>query len=456
MQIQKINEDKQKIITISLITSDKFCEKIIPIFLDNTDVIYKSFNNFNRIVINWCLEYYKKYNKAPHSQIQDIYNSKKKQLNDDEQDLIKQLLLHLSEKYEREENFNEQYVIDQAKLYIREVNLDILQKEITELKKQDKIEDAEHLVLSYTKIDKETEKRQTTNIFADIDFAKKICEFELNKNMGDRLFKLPGDLGKDLEEIYRTDFVTFAGFGKVGKSFMCRRVAEICACDYGLNVLVFNLEMSHEKYVRNFYQSLSNQIKQKEEKIITIPYFEEQNSKFIIRYKKYRKQGLSAKIIEDKLKLTKIKTKGNIIVESFPSNTLHFNKCVKVLDDYLLKGFVTDVLIIDFLDNLKSFYKGEFRHQIEDKWVSARRLAQEKHIAIVTVTHTSKETLKGNVTPANLTEDYRKYLYITCGIGINQSPLEKEKQYSRLNIIANRDGDYSLNRFYISLECKYI
>ena len=115
MKIEKIKNDKQKIIIISLIVSDKFCEEIIPILQDNMELIYKSFDSFNTIIINWCIEYYVSYNKAPHNHIQDIYNANKNKLNEDEQELIKKLLQHLSDKYERDENFNEQYVIDQAK-----------------------------------------------------------------------------------------------------------------------------------------------------------------------------------------------------------------------------------------------------------------------------------------------------------------------------------------------------
>ena len=457
LQITKINEDKQKIITISMIVSDRFCENIAPIFHQNNEIIYKNFTSFNRIIINWCIEYYNKYNKAPHNHIQDIFNSKKNQLKEEEQELVKKVLVYLSDKFERDENFNENYVIDQAKLFIREVNLNSLQEQINEAKKNNDIDQAEYLVLTYEKLEKETEKRQTTNILKDIDKAKEICDFELNQNADDRLFKLRGDLGKDLGWIYRGDFFTFAGRGKIGKSYNLREVAEIAAFDYGLTVFVFNLEMNHSKYVRNFYQSIANEIKEKEEKEIRMPYFKEnEQGKYEIKYKSYNKKGLSGRNIEQKLKLTSVRTKGNIIIESFPSNTLYFNKIIKILDDYLLQGIVGDLLLIDFLDNTKTLYKGEFRHGIDDKWVNGRRLAQEKHIAVGTVTHTNISTFKTNVEPGKLSEDNRKYNHITHGIGINQLPEEKRNQYSRLNIIANRDGDFSPDRFYISLECRDI
>lgn len=454
--IQKIQDDKQKIITISLIVSDKFCDEIIPIFIQNKDLIYKSFDAYNQMVINWCIEFYEKYNKAPHQHIQDIFNSKKRSLQDDIRSLIKKLLLYLSDKYERDTNYNEAYVIDQAKLFIREVNLNELKKEINEAQKNGDIDKAEYLIMSYDKIDKETEKRQTTNILNDMDKIKEVCSFDLNKNKEDRLFKFRGDLGKDLGWIFREDFFIFCGFGKIGKSFHLRQSAYIPCFDYGLNVFIFNLEMSHNKYVRNFYQDIANEIKYREKKEIKIPFFNKRDDQYFIDNTFLNKKGLDIKVVENKIKLTKIKTKGNIIVESFPSNTLTFQKCVKILDDYLLQGIVCDVLLIDYLDNMKSYYKGDYRHGLDDKWVNIRRLAQEKHISVGSVTHTNTSTLKGDVEPGKLAEENRKYNHVTHAIGINQLPHEKRQQYSRLNIIANRDEDFDIKKFYISLECRDI
>lgn len=456
MKIEKISDDKQKIITTSLIISDEFCEKIIPIFLSNKDILYKNFTSCNYTIITWCIDYYKNYQKAPHQHIKDIFDSKKDIMKSEEKSLIKKTLSYLSSRYEREEKFNENYVIDQAKLYLREVNLGLLTKNIEEAKKNGDIDRAENLVLTYSKFEQQTEKRQTTSLFHDIDKIKQVCDYQLDHNIDNRLFKLRGDIGKDLGWIYREDFFTFASFGKKGKSFYLRETAIEAAINYGLNVLIFNLEMSHNKYVRNFYQNVSKEVRDSKE-FVRLPYFEEtDNKKYNIEYMDVKKKGLSSKIVESRIKKLKIKTKGNIVIESFSSNTLTFRKCVKILDDYLLQGFVCDVLLIDFLDNLGTEFKGDFRHQIDSKWVNTRRLAQEKHIAIGTVTHTNIATSKGNVEPGKLSEDNRKYNHITHAIGINQLSHEKDQQYTRLNIIANRDEDFNPNKFYISLECRDI
>lgn len=456
MNIEKIDNNKQKLLLTYLIISDKFIEEIYPILEEHKNIIYSNFNSFYKTVLIWCMEYYQKYMKAPNKHIQEIYNDKRQTLELEDQELIGNFLQHLSNKYQ-EENINEKYILDLSLKYLREINLDILQKQITVCKNENKIDEAENLVLTYNKLDRQTEIKQETNLFEDIETAEEICNWTLNTNTDERLFKLKGDLGEKLDWIYREDFFSINGVNKIGKSFYLREIGLICV-EYGLNVVIFNLEMSHKKYLRNYYQNLSAEIKNISEEAvkIKIPYFEQTNEKYTIKYSEVKKYGLSGRKIKGVFRKEKIKTKGGLILRSFPSNTLTFQKMSKCLDEYALQGFVADVVLIDFLDNLKEFNVKEHRHAINEKWTNARRLAQEKHIAVGTVSHTNKTTNKRNISKGDSVEDIRKEAHVTHMLGLNQLPEDKEKQVMRINILHNRDEDANEKEFFISLECRAI
>lgn len=460
MKIQKIENNKQKLIIISLIVSDKFCDRIIPILMQNKDLIYQTFTDFYKIVLRWVIDYYNNYSKAPHNHIKEIYDDKKKVLDEDEQGLISQFLQHLSDQYEREDNYNENYVIDQALKYLREVNLNILQKKINDAKETNNIDEAEKLILTYNKLDEITEIKQETFLFQDIDKAVEVCNYKPEDNP-DRLFKFPGDIGNKIGWIYRGDFFSFVSPAKRGKSYYLRETALIAAMYYGLNVIILNLEMSHNKYTRNFYQNITGEVKKysgdKKIKKVRVPYFEEgRNNKFDIKYEELNKYGLTGKKVRNIFRRSKIKSRGEILIRSFPSNTLIFQKLNKVLDDLVLKGFVPDLILIDFLDNMKVYEKGEHRHSIDTKWTNARRLAQEKHLAVGTVSHTSKKNFKVDIGQGDVNEDYRKENHVTHMIALNQTPEEKEKQVLRMNILHNRDEDFNPKEFFVSLECRDI
>ena len=457
MEIEKIEDNKQKLIIISLIVSDKFSEKIIPIFIENKELIYQTFNNYYRIILKWCIDYYNKYNKAVHKHIEDVFFDNKNILSKDEYDLIEKLLIHISNKYEREKNYNEDYVIDQSLKYLREINLNILENKIKTAKKENNIDEAENYIFSYNKLEKLTEVKQETFLIQDVEKAIEVCNFVQNEDKNDRLFKLSGDIGKKLGWIYREDFFSLVAPAKRGKSFYLREIALLCL-SFNLRVIIFNLEMSHSKYLRNFYQNITGEIKYLQEdvdsKIIKIPFFEKEDDKYIIKYKELEKKGLNGKKIRSLLKRKKIESRGEILIRSFPSNTLTFPKINQILDNCLLNGFVADVILFDFLDNIRDLNRSEHRHSIDFKWNSARRLAQEKHVAVGTVSHTSRKNFKQDLNQGDVNEDYRKENHVTHMIGLNQTSEEKNLQFTRLNILHNRDEDFNPSEFFVSLECR--
>lgn len=212
-KIEKIENEKEKIIMTGLIVSDEYCNQIVPIFQRNTEIISEIFSSFSKIVCRWCLDYYKKYKKAPKKLIQKIFDQKKEIEDIDQIDLIEEFLTNLSDNYSRQDNFNEQFIIDQSVKYLREVSIKNLELKIKICRKNGNIDEAEKLVNQFKEINKDTKNYEVVDFLEDDEEIK-----EALYKKEDRLFKLPGDLGKLLGYFLRGDLISFIAPGKRGKS----------------------------------------------------------------------------------------------------------------------------------------------------------------------------------------------------------------------------------------------
>lgn len=211
-KIEKIENEKEKIIMTGLIVSDEYCNQIVPIFQRNTEIISEIFSSFSKIVCRWCLEYYKKYKKAPKKFIQKIFDQKKEIEDIDQIDLIEEFLTNLSDNYSRQDNFNEQFIIDQSIKYLREVSIKNLELKIKICRKNGNIDEAEKLVNQFKEINKDTKSYEVVDFLEDDEEIK-----EALYKKEDRLFKLPGDLGKLLGYFLRGDLISFIAPSKRGK-----------------------------------------------------------------------------------------------------------------------------------------------------------------------------------------------------------------------------------------------
>ncbi|MBT9138972.1 MAG: hypothetical protein DDT31_01552 [Syntrophomonadaceae bacterium] len=108
--------------------------------------------------------------------------------------------------------------------------------------------------------------------------------------------------------------------------------------------------------------------------------------------------------------------------------------------------FAPDVIVIDYADILASDYKGEFRHQENEKWKALRRLSQSRKCLVITATQTDTDAYKKkSITLDNFSEDKRKYAHVTGMLTLNQTPEEKEAGTMRLNWLLLRDGEFGGN-----------
>ena len=111
--MEKPDKFIERKILIGLIVSDDFISAIAPIWS-----IHYMEASTAKLLSSWCVDYFKKYNKAPFRDIEGIFTEKiKKGMHKDDIEYISEILESLNEEYEDGGNFNSDYRVDQTKQY---------------------------------------------------------------------------------------------------------------------------------------------------------------------------------------------------------------------------------------------------------------------------------------------------------------------------------------------------
>jgi hypothetical protein len=210
---KKVENDIERQLLIGLITSDVVCRDVIPA-LQNVRILK---SEYIATVIGWIREYYQTYKEAPHQQIEQIYNEKKAQVNEDQQDLISILLSSLSDTYEEEEESNPNYLIDIALEYIEERNLLYLSEVIKQKVEKKDLKGARKELSNYKKVARSTSQWVNPLSIEEVNRAMTAEE--------DALFKYPEKLGQMIGDFYRGDLVAFLAPVKRGKTWMLMETA---------------------------------------------------------------------------------------------------------------------------------------------------------------------------------------------------------------------------------------
>ena len=192
-------------IIISFITSTEFHKNLQGIW---NSTLFES--STAKIISTWCQEYFDKYHKAPGKTLESIFYKKVKQgLQKDLAEEIEQdILPGLSEEY-TEEELGVEYMTEQAIAYFSERKLLQHADQIRKLVENNKLRDAEKLVLSYKLID--DPKAKLSNHILSVEEIR-------NKKIEKPLLLMSPFLRKGQTTII------YAGYG-VGKSLLSISIA---------------------------------------------------------------------------------------------------------------------------------------------------------------------------------------------------------------------------------------
>jgi len=154
---------------------------------------------------------------------------------------------------------------------------------------------------------------------------------------------------------------------------------------------------------------------------------------------------------------------GKLWVKQFPADittpsdiTRFMNKVASV------KGFVPDVLIIDYADIMSSPSKyHEKRHELGSIYRSVRNIGVEYKIPVITATQMNRGSLtkleQGKLLDeSDIAESYDIMRILDAGVSINSSIEDRHNNRAMLYVVKNRDGDVGQKiKFYIDWSKAY-
>ena len=472
-----VSGDTEKNIVTGMIVSSRFCRDVLPMLKFEYLQI-----DYAKTVVKWIMDYYKAYKEAPGKHIQDIFNMEKDGLKEAEASLIEKFLLGLSDRYEEQEQFNVEYLLDQAVGYFKVKSLDVLSQRISGYLAKGKADLAEQEVRDYGKIAKMTSG--WINPFEPQEIMSTFDEEEHN-----RLFRFPGVLGEMSGDFEREWLIAFMGPMKRGKTFSLQEFA-VQALTHRLKTVVISLEMSKTKmknrlyaritglakyggeYVYPLFDCVRNQdgtceMKERENRIKVVdsegkvvgfskrleykPCFycrEKRGRSYVpaVWYSVQRQErDLSTKTVKRKILGFKRLFGDNLRIIAYPSFAAGLDDVSGDLDNLEhTEGFVPSVIIVDYADILAPEDKRlSERGNIDVTWKRMKGMAGERHCLVATATQASRRSIeRRSVRQTDTSEDIRKLAHADMMFSLNQTPEEKAQGVMRVGVMIHRHEEF--------------
>jgi len=472
----------ERLIVTGMVISTNFLQGIVPIYRTEGLKI-----PFAKTVAKWALEYFKKYQIAPGKHIEDIFKDQKDNIPDPEEaNMIKDFLTDISNEYVREGKFNDAYILDKAEIHFRTLSVKNLIAEMEKALIGGKVEEAEAIAKGYERI----ARPQTQGVDPITD--SKVIASALDEESGDKLFSLPGVLGKTIGAFERGWLFSFIGASGSGKSWWLMFTA-LRALFAGYNVVFISLEMSQKQMVRRIQHWVNALPTRKWAGELLIPVFDcfknqdgscrkairtgsvgltskEQssfnaNSNYKVCtacigddefqlgtwYKKLTKKELTINQAINKAKAIKRASliRGNSFkLTSFPSKSITMSG----IDTYLYnlehyEGFIPDVIVTDYADEiLPEDTRLQYRHQIGSIWRAHKSLAQKRNCLVVTGSQSNTSRGGKDIKQGDWAESIEKLNLSDGGLALNMSPEEKAQGIMRGLIVKQRHDYFDLQQ----------
>jgi len=453
-----------------------------------------------KMIMEWCLDFYKKYQKAPQAEIQDIFMEKLRTTNisKNKAQFIEEILQSLSNEYTNN-GINLEYLRDQTIMYSKACKLNGYAGQIQDEVQSGNILEAEAMFSNY----KPPEDIQS-NAVTPLDSAQQIKDaFSQSTNP---LIKYPGDLGNLLNSsMTRESFVVFLGPSKGMKSWVlidaafkgakmnkkvlfiqCGDMSQaqmerrqgiyltkksdmrmycgtiyipIIDCIYNQNGDCNesfredpDAEFPFDGLDVNKIKDLSRNdlIEAFEDNLEHCPCYNckrRKNGKFkgAIWYKK--RNPVSPLTWKDCYHVTN-KHKNvlkNMKMITYSSGALNVSKLNGELDILSKIGFDPDVLIIDYLDLLgddKWNNALSTRDKKNERYQALRRLSQDRKLLLLSASQSDAQGFsKLFLDRSNFSEDRRILDHCTAMFGLNMTIKEKKKGIIRINDIVGRETE---------------
>lgn len=417
-----------------LIANTEFCKAIIPIIKPN---LLKTL--YAKWVATEVSTFYQTYKVAPEGQIQDIWTNKRSHETDSEAlESIGTFLGSIAEEYDPDDYKNLPYWVDSCESYLRLNNIQNLKDKLDALISTGKVDDAESAVATFKQVS--VPNTEGVSIISNIDVFQQAFE-----EQQEALFRLDGDLGVVAGNFYRGDFSAGLASQKAGKSWWLSHLG-LEAMSQGCKVLMINYEMRASEMYQRAWKMLN--WAPNTDSVIAMPYFKPElepgeeitdATKYSIAHKNMNKRGVSFVDKEYTTQMLKMRYKGgDIRYVTMPSGS-SWQDVEALLDNLAYySNYMADVLVLDYID-LMSSKEREYRHRMNDLWENARRVAQERHIHVTSVSQTNKSGLSGEeITAADVAEDSRKNSHVAKLLGLYGTPTNRQESFIYVKNLISR------------------
>lgn len=420
-QRRKISVDNEMNIAIGCIVSNTFARDFIALIGNDINLMQ---SKYLRTITQWAIDYYTSYGKVCMGSITDIFKAEQEQLAEEDSELIENALENVNNKYiEDKANFDAEYIYGQVEKYIRKRSLETKVEKVKGFLSQDKILEAEREYSDFTR--KEKGEVLGIDIFSDMEAVDECFQEE------ESVFTMDGALGTLFGNVFYGDLIYVGGASKTSKTWTTMEIAHQCVAE-GKHVAWFSLEMSSRLMNKRFAQKVGGGSFRAIEDKVYIPSFDKNNN---ITYKKEKVRELTPNSVKRKYKMFKRQNKGRLVIYDNTSagNTINAIKNT-ILTAEEMEGIKYDVVIIDQLNLIKSFSKGEKRHQLDSIALDLKReIAQELNTLVISPIQYNRASLQKDTNDeSSISEAYSLFTHCSLLISLNQSKLEKEKGIMRI------------------------
>jgi len=133
---------------------------------------------------------------------------------------------------------------------------------------------------------------------------------------------------------------------------------------------------------------------------------------------------------------------GRLIIKEYPTGSASVNTIRSHIEKLALKGFVPNVIIVDYADIMRSSKSYDsLRHELKLIYEELRNMAMDLCVPIWTASQANRDSAKADIVGLeNMSEAYGKAMVADVVISITRKALEKSTNSGRLYVAKNRAG----------------
>jgi hypothetical protein len=445
MKTERRDGSTEKDVTVAMCVSDEVLAQVAPRW--TAEGLLKS--PWANVVGSWCVAHFREYGVAPKSAVVAHFREWRIGKDKDTVEAVETFLGELSGRYERAaKDVNAKFVLDLAKRVFNRVAAERMIEAMQADLELNKVEKALDRVAKFGRV--EVGSSALVDFFHDAPSS-----FSAMSEKRESLVKYPGPLGRFFgDELERDAFVAFLGPMKRGKTWWLidiawravlqrRRVAFFEVGDLSKNQILRRLN------VRAALRPLKPTPPDKPLKWPTAIEVDEEGKNALVQFEEKRfVNGLTPQEAEAaRLRVLKQRVKSDepyLQVSTHPNRSITVGGVRAELDDLVRRGWIPDVVVIDYADILKPppGYS-ESRDAVNANWMEMRRMSQELHCCVVTATQANAASFKADrLEMSHFAEDNRKFAHVTAMYGINQTTPQKANQVQRLNALVVREDEF--------------